>query len=148
MLVNYSLTLDVPGTAATNIRPTQNGERVVKLHLDKQLDSHARMLIVIYTINSMGYKNPMNSKATKATIAEAACTLVCYDLGYKRVMAKSRLDIWLQELEQSARIKGNKVGWKSRHQGKPGGMRIQQINNIDPTYLTKLYHYVCHRIIW
>jgi hypothetical protein len=48
MLVNYSPTLDVPGTVATNIRPAQNGERVVKLHLDKQQDSHAQMLIVIY----------------------------------------------------------------------------------------------------
>jgi hypothetical protein len=47
------------------------------------------MLIVVYAVLFMDYKNPLHSKVAKERIAAAASTLVCYDLGYKRVMGKN-----------------------------------------------------------
>jgi hypothetical protein len=44
------------------------------------------MLIVVYSILAMYYKNPMHSKAARERIALAASTMVCYNLGYRKVM--------------------------------------------------------------
>jgi hypothetical protein len=99
------------------------------------------MLIVVYACVLMGYKDPMTPKAAKKKIATAASTLVCYDLDYWKVMGKSRLDIWLKEIEESARSHGG--GIRKRHRGTIGGSYINQINAIDPTYLTTLFHWAC-----
>ncbi len=88
-LVNYALTLDVEGTAARGLRPSRDGEGTIELSNKKQLDSHGQLLIVVFAVNSMGYNNPQNSKATKKAIALAAATLVSYDLGYKKVLGKN-----------------------------------------------------------
>jgi hypothetical protein len=59
--------------------------------IKKKLDTHARILIVIYSILFMDYKNPMHSKATRERIITAASTLVCYDLGYRKAMGKTMI---------------------------------------------------------
>jgi hypothetical protein len=50
---------------------------------------YARMLIVVYSILFMDYKNPMHSKAARERITTAASTLVCYNLSYRKVMGKT-----------------------------------------------------------
>jgi hypothetical protein len=120
-LIRYALTLDVPGTAAANNRPARAGEGNVEINEKNQLDTHARMLIVVYACAFMGYKNPANKKAARGRIATAASTLVCYDLGYRKVMGKTMLERWIKELEQSARVQGHRIGLKSKHKGKVGG---------------------------
>ena len=55
----------------------------VILNDKKQLDGYSCMLIVVYAMNNMDYKNPMHSMATKRTIALASTTLISYDKGYK-----------------------------------------------------------------
>jgi hypothetical protein len=91
-----------------------DGEGNITINSKKQLDSKARMLIVMYTCSLMGYKDPMNTKAAKERIVTVASTLVCYDLGYQKEMGKTRLDIWLKEIEDS------KKPWR-RHKEKTQG---------------------------
>jgi hypothetical protein len=140
-LIRYALTLDVTGTAEANNRPKRDGGGNITINRKKQLDSEARMLIVMYACALMGYKDPINTKAAKDRIALAASTLVCYDLGYRKVTGKSRLDIWLKEIEESARNHGG--GIRKRHRGTIGGSYVDRINAIDPTYLTTLFRWAC-----
>jgi hypothetical protein len=74
----------------------------------------------MYTCSLMGYEDPMNTKAAKERIATAASTLVCYDLGYQKVTGKTRLDIWLTEIEDS------KKPWR-RHKEKTQGNSWRQL---------------------
>jgi hypothetical protein len=99
--------LDIEGTAARGFHPVQNGQDAVILNDKKQLDGHSRVLIVVHAINSMDYKNPMHSKATRKTISLAAATLILYDKGYKKLLGKTRLEEWIKQLEQSARVSGS-----------------------------------------
>jgi hypothetical protein len=138
-LVNYALTLDVEGTAACGFRPSHDGEGSVELMNKKQLDSHGRLLIVVYAVNSMGYNNAQNYIATKIAIALAAATIVSYDLGYKKVLGKIRVNEWIRMIEQSARI-GSKKVLASKHKGRQTSY-IDTVNAIDLTYLKQFYRY-------
>jgi hypothetical protein len=139
-LINYALTVDVEGTAAHGFRLAQSGQDAVILNDKKQLDGHSRMLIVVYAINSMDYKNPMHSNTTRRTIALAAATLMSYDKGYKKVLGKTRLEEWIKQLEQSARVSGCIRGLNSKHKGKQT-CYIDSTNAVDETYLKRLYRY-------
>jgi hypothetical protein len=86
------------------------------------------MLIVVYSVLSMDYKNPLHSKAAREMIALAASTLVCYDLGYRKVIRKTMITRWIHELEQAARVQGHRIGLKSKHKGMIGGTYISRIN--------------------
>lgn len=59
--------------------------------IKKKLDTHATILIVIYSILFTDYKKLMHSKATRERIITAASTLVCYDLGYRKAMGKTMI---------------------------------------------------------
>jgi hypothetical protein len=107
----------------------------------KQLDTHARMLIVVYAVCFMDYKNPLHSKVERKRIREAACNLVCYDLGYKKYLGVCMVDKWIEILEDSARIQGHRIGLKSRHKGMARGSFVAQIEREHPTYLISLYWY-------
>jgi hypothetical protein len=48
----------------------------------------------------MGWKENTTMREEKQ-IALAACTLVCYDLGYKTITGKFRLAIWIQQFKAS-----------------------------------------------
>jgi hypothetical protein len=85
----------------------------------------------------MDYKNPMHSKATRRTIAIAAATLISYDKGYKKVLGKTRLEEWIKQLEQSARVSSCIYGLNSKHKGKQT-CYIESIKAIDETYLKRL----------
>ena len=98
LLVNYALTLPVTGTAAANLRPARNGEGNVPLRDDYQLDGPARMQIAVCATNSMDFNNINYTKRRRERIAEAACTLVCYDLGYRKVKGQTMVKKYLQEL--------------------------------------------------
>jgi hypothetical protein len=86
------------------------------------------MLIVVYSILFMDYKNPMHSKVARERIATTASTLVCYNLGYRKVMGKAMITSWIHELEQSASVQGHRIGLKSKHKGMIGGTDISRIN--------------------
>jgi hypothetical protein len=133
--------LDVEGTAAANNRPARNGEGNIEIRNKKQLDTHERMLIVVYAVCNMDYRNPLHTKGERKRIREAACNLVCYDLGYKKVLGVCMVDKWIEILEDSARIQGHRIGLKSRHKGTARGSFIAQIKRQHPTYLISLYRY-------
>jgi hypothetical protein len=106
----------------------------VILNDKKQLDGYSCMLIVVYAMNNMDYKKPMHSKATRRTIALAAATLISYDKGYKKVLGKTRLEEWIKQLDQSARVSRCICGLNSKHKGKQM-CYMQEIDAIDATYL-------------
>ncbi len=140
-LVRYALTLDTEGTANANNRPARNGEGKVEIVKKKQFDTHARMLILVYAACFMDYKNPLHTKAERERIKEAACNLVCYDLGYKKRLGVFMVDRWIEILEQSARIQVHLFGLKSRHKGTARGSFIAQVEREHHTYLISLYWY-------
>ncbi len=89
----------------------------------------------------MDYKSPLHSKVDRIRIREAACNLVCYDLGYKKVLGVCMVDKWIEILEESARIQGHSIGLKSRHKGTARGSFVARIEREHPTYLINLYWY-------
>ncbi len=107
----------------------------------KQLDTHSRMLIVVYAVCFMDYKNPLHSKVERKRIREAACNLVYYDLGYKKVLGVCMVDKWIEILDESAQIQGHRIGLKNRHKGTARGSFVARIKREYPTYLISLYRY-------
>ncbi len=87
-LINYSLTLDVEGTAAHGFYPSRDGEGTVGLTNKIQLDSHGRLLTVVYAVNNMGYNNPQNSIATKKPLRWSLLPLCLMILGTRRYWVK------------------------------------------------------------
>jgi hypothetical protein len=71
----------------------------------------------------------------------AAATLVSYDLWYKKVPGKTKVDewIWIRVIEQSTRI-GSKKVLASKHKGRQNSC-IDTINTVQLTYLKQLYWY-------
>ena len=137
LFVNYALTWDVTGTAAANLHLERNGEGNIWLWDDCQLDEPARMPIVICATTMMDYNNPKHTKSKRARITKAACTLVCYDLGYKKVFRKTMVESWIKK-KDDARMSSVRNGLKSKHKGRPGST-IDYISSVDETYLHKLY---------
>ena len=85
----------------------------------------------------MGWKENTTMREEKQ-IALAACTLVCYDLGYKTITGKFRLAIWIQQFKASVLNTSALNMFKSKHKGS-----TSQTNRVEaehPTYLHYLYH--------
>jgi hypothetical protein len=70
------------------------------LHNKKQFDKTARALAYLYATYLMGWKET-SPRREKELIALAACTMVCYDLGYKVITGKYQLVSWLQKFKAS-----------------------------------------------
>jgi hypothetical protein len=64
------------------------------------------MLIAVYSILAMDYKNPMHSKAARERIALAASTMVWYDVGYRKVIVKTMITRWINQLEHQQKCRG------------------------------------------
>ena len=100
-IVEDALTLDVEGTSADNQRPARSGAGTIVLHDKKQLDQTAKLLVLSYATVAMGY-SPRKSKEENKRIALAACTMVCYDLGYRRVHGARAVEDWIRIVKSSA----------------------------------------------
>ena len=96
-MVSLALTLDVEGTSNRNIRPARSGRGNVVLHEKKQLDESAKSLVIMIANNAMGYTH-QTTWTEKQRIALAACTLVCYDHGYKIVYGSSSVHLWIEKI--------------------------------------------------
>ena len=66
-----------------------------------------------------------------------------YDLGYKKVLGKTRVDDWIRMIKQSAKM-GKKKVLASNHKGRQTSY-VNTIDAIDPTYLKQLYQYATTR---
>lgn len=66
------------------------------------------MLIVIYTVCFMDYKNPLQKKVEWKRIREAVCNLVSYDLSYKKRLGVFMLDKWIEIYNSQLKYKGIK----------------------------------------
>ena len=131
--IRNALQLDVEGTSAENLRPARDGSGNVQLHDKKQLDHEAKAQVLMYAALSMGY-SPRKTKHENERIARAACTMVCYDLGYRQVYGTRSVEIWAAAINKSADVGGHRNVLVSQHKGKKGKMFI-----IDPTYLRQWY---------
>ena len=102
-IINHAVNLPVEVTALTGHRQKRNQVGLVQLHNKKQFDENARALACLYATYLMGWKDTI-PRREKELIALAACTLVCYDLGYKVITGKFGLAIWIKAI-QGFRIK-------------------------------------------
>jgi len=82
-LINYATNLTVEATAQAGRRERPNQPGLVELNERKQFTSEARALTYLYATYLMGWTEE-KTKQEKLAIAEAASTIVAYDLGYKK----------------------------------------------------------------
>jgi len=90
----YFLNLPVVDTAANNHRPNWNGNWLVPLNDRSQYRKQARATALLIATHLLVYKRTLCYHA-KLQIARAACTLVAYDYGYKKVPGIYSLENWL-----------------------------------------------------
>jgi hypothetical protein len=64
----------------------------------KQFDETARALVCLYATYLLGWKENIPWRE-KELIALVACTMVCYDLGYKIIMGKFGLASWIKQFK-------------------------------------------------
>jgi hypothetical protein len=132
-----TLALPVQATGLQGRRPVRNGgEGLVSLHEKKQFAKEARYLAMLYATHMMGWRRDL-FKREKEQIALAACTVVSYDLGYKRVTGKYLLDNWLNRVEDSVRYSSSKTVVDNRHKGKTSYM--DRLTSNYPQYLHQLW---------
>jgi hypothetical protein len=94
-LINYTTNLPVKATAEARCRERCNQPGLVELNEQKQFTSEARKLTCLYATYLMGWTEE-KIKQEKLAIAEAASTIVAYDLGYKKRVRKYGLEEWLK----------------------------------------------------
>ena len=135
---SYALTLDVSGTSARNLRPSRNGVGNIELHNRKQFSGEARMLIVASACTAMGYSDD-KTWGERKRIALAACTMVAYDLGYRKVIGTRQVHEWIKQINKSARVNGTMNVLQNKHKGSTSYM--DRVDANDPTYLFSLYRY-------
>jgi len=136
-LLNYAMNLPVEATARDGHREHRNlPGQVVKLHEIKQFTSEARALACLYATYLMGW-NQERSKKEKLIIADAATTLVAYDLGYKRRIGKYGLEEWLKKIEASVLNTSANGIFHSKHKGMES--QTKRVEAEHPTYLHSLY---------
>jgi hypothetical protein len=138
-LLNYAMNLPVEATAQDGHREHQNlPGQVVKLHEIKQFTSEARALACLYATYLVGW-NQERSKNEKLIIADAATTLVAYDLGYKRRIGKYGSEEWLKKIEASVLNTSANGIFYSNHKGKES--QTKRVEAEHQTYLHSLYRH-------
>jgi len=131
------MNLPVEATGRDGHRENRNlPGQVVKLHEIKQFTSEARALACLYATYLMGW-NQERSKKEKLIIADAATTLVAYDLGYKRRIGKYGLEEWLKKIEASVLNTSANGIFHSKHKGMES--QTKRVEAEHPTYLHSLY---------
>ncbi len=84
----------------------------------------------------MGWKEN-SSRREKELIALAACTMVCYDLGYKVVTGKFGLVSWLKQFKALVLNTSALNMFRSKHKGSTS--QATRVEMEHPTYLHHLY---------
>jgi len=87
-LINYATNLPVDATAQAGHHERCNQPGLVELNERKQFTSEAKALTSLYATYLMGWSEE-KTKQEKLSIAEAASTMVAYDLGYKKKSRKN-----------------------------------------------------------
>jgi len=126
----------VEATAMAGHREKRIGVGLVDLQDKKQFDAEARLLACLYATYLFGW-DEMKSRREKEHIAQESCTLVCYDLGYKKITGKYVLEKWLQQIKASITQSSAKNVLKSSHKGTTS--QTDRISATHPTYLHYLY---------
>jgi hypothetical protein len=89
--------------AQENFRLKRNEEGQVLIHQQKQLQPEERAVVSMYAAHTRGWRLGL-MKCDKIHIALTACTLVCYNLGYKEVVGVTQVSDWIQGFENTARF--------------------------------------------
>ncbi len=108
----------------------------VKLSNKKQFTQEARAVACLYATHLFGYRNDMTIREKKR-IAAAACSLVSYDFGYKKVMGKYQLERWLERVGRSAFSDSALILIDNHHMGSTS--YTDSITAQHPTHLHELY---------
>ncbi len=119
----YCLNLPVVQMASNNHRPNRNGNEVVTLNKRRKFRKQARTTVLLTATYLKGYKRSFSCHV-KLQIARAACTLVAYDYGYKKVPGVYSFDNWMKKIltlvrnETAMRV----FEKKSQRENKPDGL--------------------------
>ena len=133
-----ALDLPVHETSANGYRPARCGDGEIELHKRKEFTAAERNLVCLYATHLMGWKQD-KSKRQKVRIAEAACMVVAYDLGYKKVKGMHAFQSWMEQIEKSFSFSSAKNTIKSNRKGRTS--YTDQITADHPTYLHELYRH-------
>jgi hypothetical protein len=78
-------------------------------------------------------------KRAKEQIALAACSVVSYDLGFKKVVGKKSLEKWLQQIDNAVRHGNVRSAIRIKHKGRTGTGYTDRITQAHPTYLHEMF---------
>ena len=133
-MINYAVNLPVEITALTGHRQKRNQVGLVQLHNKKQFDENARALACLYATYLMGWKDTI-PRREKELIALAACTLVCYNLGYKMITGKFGLATWIKQFKALVLNTSALNMFQSKHKGS-----MSQTNRVEAEHPTCLHY--------
>ena len=70
---------------------------MITLHSKKQFTQEARMMTRCIAMQQMGWRKDLTWEE-RNRIGRAACALVSYDLGYKKVVGSTQLHNWMKKV--------------------------------------------------
>ncbi len=80
------------------------------------------------------------SKQAKEWITLAACSVISYDLGFKKVVGRKKsLQKWLQQIDNAVRHGNARSTIKIKHKGRTGTGYTDHITQAHPTYLHEMF---------
>jgi len=123
---------------ARDVRMQRSSEEMIKLNDKRQADAiHYQNLLIAAC--QLGY-NENKTWAECQCIALATCAVISYYSGFKKVLGKTQVHIWLKDIKErihTAGIIDDMINIK--HKGSKS--YTDQIEQYFPTYLYELYHY-------
>jgi len=119
-------------------RRKRNSDETIALNNKKQFTQDARMITRCIAMQQMGWNDNLTWEERKR-IGRAACTLVSYDLGYKKVVGSTQLHTWMKESEMQFSTGNTSSLAKSKHKGTEKYTDI--ITRDHPHLLHQLFRY-------
>lgn len=91
--------IDAAHNLDLDVRPRLSRKDASKIHVHNfvQADERARSAAVHYAL-LWGWHDSYNTVSRRAYIAEAACKMVAYDMGFQRKLASTQLPIWYAKI--------------------------------------------------
>ncbi len=137
-LTNEFINLPVLQSATIGYRVERNGEEAIVLHDRKQFKNNERATVAIVATNLFGWHNNL-MKCKKKCIVLAACFVLSYDLGFKKVIGCQSLERWLKEIEDVVRNRNAKLALNIKHKGRAGTSYTDQTTRAHPMYLHEMF---------
>jgi hypothetical protein len=80
-----------------------------------------------------------SKKHKKKRIAVAACSVISYDFGFKKVIGCQTLERWLKKIDNVVRNRNARLALNINHKCRPGTSYTDWIARAHPIYLHEMY---------